>query len=49
MEKGKLVATGTHGDLIRQGGLYARLASLQFDLRTETGSEPAGTFRNVAE
>jgi ATP-binding cassette subfamily B protein len=33
MEQGKLIATGTHTDLIRQGGLYARLASLQFDLR----------------
>jgi len=35
MDHGKLVATGKHGDLIRQGGLYARLASLQFDLRDE--------------
>jgi ATP-binding cassette subfamily B protein len=35
MEQGKLVATGTHTDLIRQGGLYARLASLQFDLRDD--------------
>ena len=35
MEQGKLVATGKHGDLIRQGGLYARLASLQFDLRDD--------------
>jgi ATP-binding cassette subfamily B protein len=35
MERGKLIATGTHGDLIRQGGLYARLASLQFDLRDD--------------
>ncbi|KJB95976.1 ABC transporter ATP-binding protein [Skermanella aerolata KACC 11604] len=35
MEQGKLVATGTHTDLIRQGGLYARLASLQFDRRDD--------------
>jgi ATP-binding cassette, subfamily B, bacterial len=35
MEQGKLVATGKHGDLIHQGGLYARLASLQFDLRDD--------------
>ncbi|WP_429644771.1 ABC transporter transmembrane domain-containing protein [Skermanella aerolata] len=35
MEQGKLVATGTHMDLIRQGGLYARLASLQFDRRDD--------------
>lgn len=29
-EKGKIVATGTHDDLVREGGLYARLARLQF-------------------
>jgi ATP-binding cassette subfamily B protein len=31
MEKGRIVASGTHEELIRQGGLYARLAELQFD------------------
>ena len=31
MDHGRIVATGTHADLIRQGGLYARLAALQFD------------------
>ncbi|MDE2029010.1 MAG: ATP-binding cassette domain-containing protein [Alphaproteobacteria bacterium] len=30
MEQGKLIATGTHQELIAQGGLYARLAALQF-------------------
>jgi ATP-binding cassette subfamily B protein len=30
MERGTLVAQGTHAELLRQGGLYARLASLQF-------------------
>jgi ATP-binding cassette, subfamily B, bacterial len=30
MEAGRVVATGTHDELIRQGGLYARLAELQF-------------------
>ena len=30
MERGKVVATGTHEALVRQGGLYAELASLQF-------------------
>ncbi|WP_020594421.1 ABC transporter transmembrane domain-containing protein [Kiloniella laminariae] len=30
MEAGKIVASGTHSDLIAQGGLYARLAELQF-------------------
>jgi len=31
MEAGCIVATGTHDTLVRQGGLYARLAALQFD------------------
>ncbi|HSF94172.1 MAG TPA: ABC transporter transmembrane domain-containing protein [Thermohalobaculum sp.] len=30
LEDGRLVATGTHDDLVAQGGLYARLARLQF-------------------
>jgi ATP-binding cassette subfamily B protein len=30
MDHGRIVATGTHAELMRQGGLYARLASLQF-------------------
>lgn len=29
-EKGKVVATGTHDSLVAEGGLYARLARLQF-------------------
>ncbi len=32
MEAGRVVATGTHEELIGQGGLYAHLAELQFDL-----------------
>ena len=31
MEAGRIVATGTHDVLVGQGGLYARLAALQFD------------------
>ena len=30
MERGRVVATGTHDGLVREGGLYARLAALQF-------------------
>jgi ATP-binding cassette subfamily B protein len=30
LEQGRLVATGTHEELVEQGGLYARLARLQF-------------------
>jgi ATP-binding cassette subfamily B protein len=31
MEAGQIVETGTHAQLIASGGLYARLAALQFD------------------
>jgi ATP-binding cassette subfamily B protein len=30
MDQGRVVGEGSHGDLVRQGGLYARLADLQF-------------------
>ena len=32
LEQGKIVAEGAHAELVRDGGLYARLAALQFDL-----------------
>ncbi len=31
LDQGRIVALGSHQDLMRQGGLYARLAALQFD------------------
>ncbi|PWC41166.1 ABC transporter transmembrane domain-containing protein [Azospirillum sp. TSO22-1] len=31
MEQGRIVASGRHAELVGQGGLYARLAALQFD------------------
>ncbi|MGB7405447.1 MAG: ABC transporter transmembrane domain-containing protein [Pacificimonas sp.] len=31
MDEGRIVASGTHDELIARGGLYARLAALQFD------------------
>jgi ATP-binding cassette subfamily B protein len=33
MDKGRIVEQGTHDELTRAGGLYARLAALQFDER----------------
>jgi ATP-binding cassette subfamily B protein len=30
MDKGRIVAEGTHESLLAQGGLYAELAKLQF-------------------
>ncbi|MBB3977284.1 ATP-binding cassette subfamily B protein [Rhizobium azooxidifex] len=35
MEHGRIVEEGTHQSLVRQGGLYAKLARLQFDHATE--------------
>ncbi|MBN8499914.1 MAG: ATP-binding cassette domain-containing protein [Sphingomonadales bacterium] len=39
MDKGRIVETGTHDQLTRTGGLYARLASLQFDERAFAAGE----------
>ena len=36
LEQGQVVASGTHAELLRAGGLYARLAALQFDAGDET-------------
>jgi len=36
LDQGHIVETGTHADVVARGGLYARLAAMQFDL------EPAG-------
>jgi ATP-binding cassette subfamily B protein len=30
MDEGRIVAQGRHDDLVAQGGLYAKLARLQF-------------------
>ncbi len=39
MDHGRIVAIGSHGELVRQGGLYARLAALQFDQPLESPSQ----------
>ena len=36
---GRIVETGTHDQLVKDGGLYARLASLQFDERAYAAVE----------
>jgi len=35
MDNGRIVASGTHDSLIREDGLYARLAALQFGMQAE--------------
>ncbi len=41
MDRGRVVTLGNHGELIRRGGLYARLAALQFDQGREAADVPA--------
>jgi len=40
MERGRVIAVGTHEGLIRDNPLYARLAALQFGTRTAVQDEP---------
>ncbi len=42
LDEGRLIASGTHAELIRQGGLYARLAALQFELPADLQRRAAG-------
>ncbi|MCB2135731.1 MAG: ATP-binding cassette domain-containing protein, partial [Rhodobacteraceae bacterium] len=37
-DKGRIVATGSHDALVAEGGLYARLARLQFASATESAT-----------
>lgn len=39
LDEGRVAATGKHQELIEQGGLYARLAELQFDVNSQVAAE----------
>ena len=39
LDEGRVIATGTHSELIEQDGLYARLAELQFDVNSQLAAE----------
>ena len=41
LDHGRVVASGSHAELMRQGGLYARLAELQFDAPGRAGRNAA--------
>ena len=38
MDQGQVVAEGSHAELVREGGLYARLAELQFSQNVMEGA-----------
>ena len=42
MDHGRVVDVGTHGELVARGGLYARLAAMQFDLENARVGVVAG-------
>jgi ATP-binding cassette subfamily B protein len=44
MDAGTVVQTGTHAQLLAAGGLYARLAALQFDHATPASSEASSAL-----
>ena len=48
MDHGRIVAAGRHAELIRQGGLYARLAALQFNPAAALAGDDAGPEHGVA-
>ena len=39
MDEGRVIATGSHQELVEQDGLYARLAELQFDVEGRIAAE----------
>ena len=48
LDQGRIVASGSHDALIAEGGLYARLAALQFDLKLSPRSADAMELQTIA-
>ena len=48
MDEGRIVAIGRHDELIAQGGLYARLAALQFDAAPSARDKESKTRASFA-
>jgi len=42
MDEGRVVAMGRHEELVREGGLYARLARLQFGAEDDAPTQALG-------
>ncbi|GGF04439.1 ATP-binding cassette domain-containing protein [Stappia taiwanensis] len=49
MDGGKIVETGTHSDLVARGGLYAKLAKLQFETGAQAFSAASEASAPLAE
>lgn len=48
MDQGRLVQSGSHAELLAEGGRYAKLHALQFEAAKEFAEEPAALPRKVA-
>ncbi|WP_097175981.1 ABC transporter transmembrane domain-containing protein [Stappia indica] len=49
MEGGRIVESGTHADLVARGGLYAKLAKLQFESGAQAFDSPREDRSSAAE
>jgi ATP-binding cassette subfamily B protein len=49
MDAGRIVAAGTHDELLAEGGLYARLAALQFDTGDSAAAPAMAEADHAAE